>query len=49
MWSNDRPYAIKSYKIRKFMKTDFIQYTLTRIGDNYIRTQADYQEDHLVR
>ena len=42
IWSNDRPSAVKNYKMRKFMKADFVQYTLTRREHDYIRTQADF-------
>ena len=42
IWSNDRPSAVKNYKMRKFMKADFAQFTLTRREHDYIRTQADF-------
>ncbi|KAL7594601.1 hypothetical protein Lser_V15G29705 [Lactuca serriola] len=42
IWSNDRPSAVKNFKSQKFMKADFIQYTLTRRNQDYVRTQADF-------
>lgn len=42
IWSNDRPKCVKNFKVRKFMKTDFVQYTLTTRGIDYVRTQADF-------
>lgn len=42
IWSNDRPSVVKNYKIRKFMKTEFIQYTMTRRKHDNVRTQADF-------
>ena len=42
IWSSDRPSAIKNYKIRKFMKLEFIQYTLTRKEHDYVRSKADF-------
>ena len=42
IWSNDRPSAVVNYKPPKFMKADFFQYTLTRRGHDYVRTQADF-------
>ena len=47
IWSNDRPIAVKNYKIRKFMKAGFIQYTLTRREHDYVRTQADFPSMNL--
>lgn len=41
-WSSYRPEEVTNYKVRKFMKTNFVQYTLTRRGNDYIRTQADF-------
>lgn len=41
-WSSDKPFRVKNYKIRKLMKDEFIQYTLTRRGYDYIQTQADF-------
>ena len=42
IWSNDRPSAVKNFKPRKFMKAEFVQYTLTRRNQDYVRTQADF-------
>ena len=42
IWSNERPSTVKNYKVRKFMKTEYIQYTLTRREHDYIRSQADF-------
>ena len=42
IWSNDRPSAVKNFKPRKFMKADFVQYTLTRRNQDYVCTQADF-------
>lgn len=42
IWSNDRPEAVKNYKVRMFMRTDFVQYTLTWRRPDYIRTQVDF-------
>lgn len=33
---------METYKARKFLKSEFFQYTLSRGGCNYIRTQADF-------
>ena len=27
IWSNDKTKAVKNYKVRKFMKTNFVQFT----------------------
>ena len=42
IWSNDRPKGVKNYKVRKFMKIDFFQYTLIRRVCEYVRSQADF-------
>lgn len=42
IWSNARPKVVKNYKVRKFMKSEFFQYTMTQKVCEYVRSQADF-------
>lgn len=42
IWSNDRLDGVKKYKVRKFMKTEFFEYILTRRGREYVRSQTNF-------
>ena len=42
IWSNNKEEGVKTYKVRRFMKSKFFQYTISCRGCDYIRTQTEF-------